>query len=108
MQDEVLIERLARDFDDAATTFESDGFACRIFSKLQARQRARQGVLGATALAGAGLAALQFDDLLMFSANASFASAIPGESALFLPLATAVLLIGFAAVTTAVVMRHEG
>ena len=84
--------------------FEDDDFARTFQARVEARKRARAGILGIVGVLGAGVAAAQFNLLLesaflenALSLNAKYVSALAAS-----------MIIAAAVISTAIVLQREG
>ena len=105
MRDEQITELLSDDFNALASAFEDDDFARTLRSRVEARKRARAGVLVLVGMLGAGVAAAQVNLLLdsakqtalLFSLSAGYVSALAAS-----------MIIAAAVISTAIVLQREG
>ena len=107
MRDDELTAMLREDFETCATQYENDAFSHALRRRLDARMRARKGVLAIAGLLGAGIAAAQFSRLLESTSQSAMLGSLTAQGFQVSSVLTASLIIAAAAVATAIVLQRE-
>lgn len=108
MRDEQITELLSDDFNALASAFEDDDFARTLRSRVEARKRARAGVLVLVGMLGAGVAAAQFNLLLESAKQTALLESAFSLSAGYVSALAASMIIAAAVISTAIVLQREG
>ena len=106
MSEQNLEQLLRNDFDAVTAAYEKDGFERKLLFKLEAKQRARMGVIAFAGGIGAALAASQFNGLFDLLVTQLPVSNDTIDTPLLPYMAGALMLAG-SAMAAAFIMRRE-
>lgn len=107
MQDDRLTALLAADIDKTAASFEQDGFADKVLTRIRGKQRGRAGILIAAGAVGAALAAAQFQQLLGVATSHAVNIGVQNTYITISPTILASAVIACALLVTVLVVRQE-